>query len=321
MKIASANEVRSVKCEMRVAHRAARPSNALFLTSHFDTRVGDWLPLMILPAMTLVARNCVPDWVFMWLLCGAFFLGCKWLTLRPVMREKSPVGQLVSFGYVFGWIGMDAIAFFGKRDCPAPRRHEWVFATARVFLGVILIGLATKLSLPALASGWLFLAGLIFCLHFGSLQLLTLAWRRAGFRAEPLMREPARSVSVAEFWGRRWNRAFHRLVHDFAFKPLARRWGAPGAMLMVFVISGLIHDLVISLPARGGYGLPTAYFLIQAAGLMLERSRAGRALGLGEGWRGWLFTMKIVAGPVFWLFHPPFVHGVILPMLNAIGAR
>lgn len=26
------------------------------------------------------------------------------------------------------------------------------------------------------------------------------------------------------------------------------------------------------------------------------------------------------AGPVFWLFHPPFVRNVILPMLDALGA-
>jgi hypothetical protein len=110
------------------------------------------------------------------------------------------------------------------------------------------------------------------------------------------------------------------LVHDLAFKPLARRRGAAGAMLMVFVISGLIHDLVISLPARGGYGLPTAYFLIQAGGVMFERTTLAKRLGLGRGFRGWLFTVLIVAGPAFWLFHPAFVRNVALPMLHAIGA-
>ena len=90
-------------------------------------------------------------------------------------------------------------------------------------------------------------------------------------------------------------------------------------MLLVFVISGLIHDLVISLPARGGYGLPTAYFLIQAAGVMIERTPWAKRLGAGRGFRGWVFTALIVAGPAFWLFHPAFVRNIALPMLHAIG--
>ena len=92
------------------------------------------------------------------------------------------------------------------------------------------------------------------------------------------------------------------------------------ALLAVFAVSGLLHELVISLPARGGYGLPSIYFAAQGLGLLLERSRAGRRLGLGRGWRGRLFALVVVAGPAFWLFHPPFIHKVILPMLRAIGA-
>ena len=32
------------------------------------------------------------------------------------------------------------------------------------------------------------------------------------------------------------------------------------------------------------------------------------------------FTIIITAAPAFWLFHPPFINNVILPMLHAIGA-
>jgi hypothetical protein len=41
---------------------------------------------------------------------------------------------------------------------------------------------------------------------------------------------------------------------------------------------------------------------------------------LGQGLRGRLFALAVTAGPAFWLFHPPFIHNVILPMFQAIGA-
>jgi hypothetical protein len=134
------------------------------------------------------------------------------------------------------------------------------------------------------------------------------------------MRSPFLATSLAEFWSARWNTAFHLLAQDVAFRPLARRRGPTGATIGVFLISGLVHEAVISLPARGGFGLPTAYFVLQGLGVLAERARCGRRLGLGRGLRGWLFALICAAGPAFWLFHPPFIHRVILPMLQAIGA-
>ena len=68
-------------------------------------------------------------------------------------------------------------------------------------------------------------------------------------------------------WGKRWNLGFRQLAHELIFRPLYRTLGPETAGFLVFTASGLIHDLVISLPARGGYGLPTLYFLIQGAGV------------------------------------------------------
>jgi D-alanyl-lipoteichoic acid acyltransferase DltB (MBOAT superfamily) len=135
-----------------------------------------------------------------------------------------------------------------------------------------------------------------------------------------LMHAPLWATSLADFWGRRWNTAFHELVHRFAFRPLRRVAGAGGATLAVFFVSGLVHELVISVPARGGYGGPTIYFLISGLGVLAEHSRMGRRAGLGAGWRGRVFTLTVAAGPVPLLFHPPFVHHIILPLLHAIGA-
>jgi alginate O-acetyltransferase complex protein AlgI len=134
------------------------------------------------------------------------------------------------------------------------------------------------------------------------------------------MRNPLRSSSLAEFWGRRWNTAFHELATRFTFRPLQPTVGRTAATLLVFLVSGLIHELVISVPAHGGYGLPTGYFVLQGLGVAGERTRVGRRLGLGRGWRGWSFTVLFTAGPAYWLFPPPFVRHVMLPTLAVIGA-
>jgi len=171
-----------------------------------------------------------------------------------------------------------------------------------------------------LLRGWTGLLGLVFLLHFGIFHLLALLWRTGGIDARPLMRTPALAVSLGEFWGGRWNLGFHHLAAGLVFKPLRRRLGTMGATFAVFLVSGLIHDLVISFPAGAGYGLPTFYFSLQAAGLYVERSERGKVWGLGRGPLGWLYTLIVAAGPAFWLFHPWFVMRVVIPFLKMILA-
>jgi hypothetical protein len=69
---------------------------------------------------------------------------------------------------------------------------------------------------------------------------------------------------------------FSQLAHDLIFQLLHRAWGTNVTRFFVFVVSGLIHRVVISLPAGGGYGLPTMYFMVQGAGVAVERSSLAR---------------------------------------------
>jgi predicted DCC family thiol-disulfide oxidoreductase YuxK len=288
-----------------------------------QNRVNDYLPLILLPGLALFARSIFPAWIFMWLLALSIYSGCKWLTWRRALRQTDHVNRYVSLGYLFAWVGMDARSFLcDKHGIAPPQLRDWLLAIGRVFLGAILIWFVARrfLGTQPLAAGWIGMVGIILCLHFGLFQLLALAWQRAGVNAQPIMREPLRAISLADFWGRRWNAAFHFLANDFAFRPLSRKRGAVAATLLVFLFSGLIHDFIISLPAGGGYGLPTAYFLIQGVGVIFERTTIAKRIGLRHGWRGWLFTAICTIGPAFWLFHPIFVRNVILPMLHAIGA-
>jgi predicted DCC family thiol-disulfide oxidoreductase YuxK len=286
-------------------------------------RVMDFLPLVVLPVIAFGFRAQLAPWVFMWAMAVALYAGCKWLTYRVAVNRGITPTPLRALGYLLAWPGMDAGEFLDAKTVPArSRAGEWIFALTKIVLGLVLLGEVTRwaMAIHPLLSGWVGMTGIILLLHFGVFHLASILWRRAGVAAAPMMRNPLAARSVTEFWGARWNTAFNRIAFDYAYRPL-RRLGTPfTSMLLVFGLSGLIHELVISLPARAGYGLPTAYFLIQGLGVAFERTSLGQKLGLGCGVRGWLFTVLVTACPAFWLFHPPFIHNVILPMLTAIGA-
>lgn len=283
---------------------------------------GGWIGLMVLPLLALFTLRQLPPWGFMWLMAGAIFFGCKWLTFwRAIQRHVFSPGW--ALGYLFAWPGMDPNPFFGAHRSAArksPPIRSIAFAVTKILFGFWLLFVLARIAPNLLLTGWIGMIGLILILHFGLFQLFALNWQAMGVDAKPIMDAPWRSVSLGEFWSRRWNGAFNRLALDLVFRPLARPFGVPRAMLTAFLVSGLIHELAISLPAHAGYGLPTAYFLLQGWGVLAERTSVGKRLGLGKGVRGWTFTILLTALPAFWLFHPPFVRQVIIPFMQVIHA-
>jgi alginate O-acetyltransferase complex protein AlgI len=279
-----------------------------------------WAPLLLLPGgVALLAPPAWPRWAFMWTLAGSIYVGCKWLTWRRTPTQGVPYWKHA--GYLLAWPGLDAAAFLTGRSTNAPRRREWAFGAAKFAFGVVLFLGATKvgsLQQPYLV-GWIGMIGIVLMLHFGLFHLLSCAWRRIGVDARPLMDWPLKSISLSEFWGRRWNTAFRDLTHRFLFRPLTPWIGPRGAIFGGFVFSGIVHDVVISMPSRGGYGGPTLFFTIQAAGMLVERTALGKRLGLGRGWSGWGFTLVVLLAPVYWLFHPPFVEHIVVPFMNAVA--
>lgn len=289
------------------------------LTAHPVPTGRGWGPLLLIPALVLaLTPSACPRWLFMWLLAVGIYAGCKWLTWRQVSRAGVP--WQVQAAYLLAWPGLDAAAFLRAKPAKAPSPAEWSFAVGKTLLGALLFWLVAR-QVPedeVLLRGWVGMVGLVFLLHFGSFHVLSCFWRSRGRNARPLMNWPILATGVADFWGRRWNMAFRDLTHRFLFQPLTRRWGPGAATLAGFGMSGLVHDLVISVPAGGGHGLPTLFFVLQGFALLGERS--GKALGLGRGWRGWLFTALVVGGPAFVLFHPPFVRNIVVPFMVALGA-
>jgi hypothetical protein len=281
-----------------------------------------WVPAASLTILALASGQCLPAWVWMWCIALALFLGAKWFTVLRFLGTDQNFDRRRFAAYFFLWPGMNVRAFFAKRAVPAAKAREWLFAGGKMLLGAVLVwvGVPHVTRAHPLAAGWAGMIGVVLLLHFGFFHLLSLIWRTQGINAEPIMHSPATATSLSDFWSVRWNTAFSDLMHEYVFKDLARKIGVVRAVFAVFIVSGLLHELVISIPARSGYGLPTFYFLTQGLGVFVERSRFGRRIGLGRGLIGWCFVMLITCAPAFWLFPPSFIRNVILPMLHAIGA-
>jgi D-alanyl-lipoteichoic acid acyltransferase DltB (MBOAT superfamily) len=164
------------------------------------------------------------------------------------------------------------------------------------------------------------MVGFALILHFGTCHLSSSVWRGLDLQARPLMNQPWQSTSLGEFWGRRWNTAFRDLTYRYLFRPLTKRFGAHAGILSGFAFSGFLHDLVISVPAGGGFGGPTLFFTLQGLAVAAERTAYGRRIGLGRGARGRACAAVMLLAPLPLLFHRPFVVGVITPFMHAIGA-
>lgn len=207
----------------------------------------------------------------------------------------------------WGWLGMDPARFHGRQPTPPSRREvltTWIY----IALGIgLLWGVVPRMAAGCGATA-IGLLGLGMTLHFGIARLLSIHWRNCGYDAQPLFDRPLASVSLGEFWGRRWNRGFSDAMTLWVYRPLSRRVGSRGASAAVFAVSGVGHDALLSLPAGGGFGRCSAYFAIQLVGLLCQRR-----------WRSRIYTLAVVVLPLPLLFHEPFLERVAQPFLAAIG--
>ncbi|HML96420.1 MAG TPA: MBOAT family protein [Thermodesulfobacteriota bacterium] len=288
------------------------------------TNIADWIPLAGLFALSVVfARPFIPAWGFVFALSFSIFFGFKWLTLKRAVSSGVRPGLCRALGYVFLWVGMDAARFLDESRLPrVPRAGEWAAALLKTALGCAIFWLLAREvhESHALTGGYVGFTGFLILTFFGVFHLLSLAWRSLGADAVPIMRSPLLASSPSDFWSRRWNLAFKNIDSEFVFRPAARRWGLAPAVIAAFLFSGALHDLVTSFPVNAWYGAPTLYFTIQAAGVILEKSRAGIRAGLASGPRGRAFTIALVLSPVLLLFHPPAIEHAFIPFMRAAGA-
>jgi alginate O-acetyltransferase complex protein AlgI len=222
-------------------------------------------------------------------------------------------------GFAVAWLGMKPRLFASQERRALDGAGELVRRGAlQAIAGVTLIVLARLAWIAAdstLLASILLLPGLSLLIHFGLCNLLAGAWRARGIACEALFRAPLQAQSLSEFWAQRWNLAFSEMTAIAIYRPLAGRVGRGPALMAAFAVSGILHEMAISVPVRAGFGLPLLYFLLHGGLVLLERALAdaGRPLS-GRVGRAWAVFWVVAPLPI--LFHRSFLAGVVWPLIG-----
>ncbi|HEX2061968.1 MAG TPA: MBOAT family protein [Thermoanaerobaculia bacterium] len=201
----------------------------------------------------------------------------------------------------FAWPGMRPALFASLGGAPRPGAASLAWRGARnAAAGAALFAIARLLEAP-----WLAMIAISLLMHFGAFTLLAAFWRTRGVAANALFRAPLAARSLAELWSRRWNVGYSEMIALLVHRPVCARFGPRAALAASFLVSGLLHELAITVPIGASYGLPTLYFAIQGIGVAIERRRE-----LGP---AWVIPWLVIPLPL--CFPPPFVEQIIRPLV------
>jgi D-alanyl-lipoteichoic acid acyltransferase DltB (MBOAT superfamily) len=289
-------------------------------------RLYAWVIVIITVLLSTVFTSDQPPLVRMVTIVFLQLLSMKIV----VAVESYPGGNRLKpfqwMAFALGWFGMRPVLFEKLPSPSLPFIQLVVKGVSRIVSGFFLLYLSTVLEQYPLLSGFflpqlLLLVGISLILHFGILNLSTAAWRAFGVNVPELFRSPFRSKSLKEFWGKRWNIAFSEMTALVAYRPLKTKIGVEKAVIVSFLLSGLLHEIAISLPARAGYGLPMIYFGIHAFAMHLEAKspliqKITRHKLLSH---VWVMTLLVLPMPL--LFHTAFMQHVLIPLRTVLLFR
>lgn len=201
-------------------------------------------------------------------LIAVLFLCMKGIVLFEAKLDgKTTLTSWRRIAFICGWFGMRPDVFARRSRASLPHGLRLIVTgVISAIAGLIVIRFASLGGhvLPRPMAICFLFVGCSLILHFGILNICAGFWRLLGFDCRALFRTPWQASSLADFWGRRWNVAFSEMISIAVVRPLTRSIGPRGARLAGFLVSGLLHEVAITVPVRAGYGLPTLYFLLQA---------------------------------------------------------
>jgi len=272
-------------------------------------RFTGWLLLAVLVTVADRALATAEPLIRMIGICCVLLGGMKGLVYAEwagVCSQRLSVARYAVFAFL--WFGMDPGSFQTRRAGLSWRRD--------VGLGLMLMLLGTFGAWCVWALEWhqVFLMFLPMSLgfHFGALRVLKGALRTAGFPVRTLFPNVLETRGIADFWGKRWNVGYSQMMQRIVGKPVQKVLGDGAGVMAVFLGSGLLHELAITLPARSGFGLPALYFALHGGVTLLEK-KLGRPVGK-------LPALLAVVLPMGLLFPPAFQREVIERCLEVFEA-
>lgn len=289
----------------------------VFLRRFNHTTLAWCFPVGTVTAVHFLCRD--ESAVFrMFALIAVLFIGMK---IVAASADKSERISWTRWGlFCFSWIGMRPYVFSKKADAAFPFR-KYVRSGLNYFAFGLIILFGVKLLTASgfdpfaspvayYSSSLVLLTGLSLTLHYGLLQLNAGLLRRMGYPAYRLFKNPWKARSLRDFWGNRWNRAFSEMTATAVYKPLSHRVGRPIAVLFTFIISGLLHEVALTLPVRANYGFPLMYFTLHGLLVLSE------PIIFGNRKPGILWVVAWLILPLPLLFHRIVMNEIFWPIMG-----
>ena len=148
----------------------------------------------------------------------------------------------------------------------------------RFLIGLILIpmawrGAAYLLAMPWSRDSWvvnhLIFAGAFVVVMSAFGQCATAVWQMQGSAQKTLVDNILLSRSPAEFW-RRWSWPMHAWLYRYVYVPAGGKPHRVRATLMVFFVSGLMHECLAALAIGRVTGHQTLFFMVSAVGVLIS---------------------------------------------------
>lgn len=269
-------------------------------------RLTGWLVLAALMAAADHVMAGAPPLVRMIGICCVLLAAMKGL----VYAEWAGPRRLTITRYlVFAlfWFGTDPGTFAKRRS-----GLDW---KSDVGIGLLLMLLGTLGAWFVWAMQWhhilLMFLPMSLGFHFGALRVLKGVLRAAGFPVRTLFPNLLEARGIGDFWSKRWNVGYSQMMQRLVGRPVQNQFGEGAGVMAVFLGSGVLHELAITLPVQSGFGLPTLYFTLHGLLTLFER-KLGRPIGK-------IPALLAVVLPLGLLFPPAFQKEVIARCLEVFG--